>query len=163
MIMDQPQFLKSKVDVSKITWIDVFDKIESDREEKTLRIALPIENPDWNVMTLKEIILHHGDMNTIACHGDYIPLNMIPLFNYMEKYYGMKRFHQYTSFNNESNTLGYHNDTVNVIIVPIIGEMGYRVDGLGEIKMKPGDILYIPKYTFHEPLLYEPRATLSFS
>ena len=161
--MYQPQFLKKKVDVSNITWIDVFDKIESDREEKTLRIALPKENPDWNAMTLKEIILHHGATNTIACHGDYIPYNMIPLSNHMEKCYRTKHMHQYTSFNIESNTLGYHNDTVDVIIVPIIGEMGYRVDGLGEIKMKPGDILYIPKYTFHEPILYEPRATLSFS
>ena len=161
--MYQPQFLKKKVDVSKITWIDVFDKIESDRQEKTLRIALPRENPDWNLMTLKEIILHHGAMNTIACHGDYIPHNMIPLFNHMEKYYRTKHMHQYTSFNIESNTLGYHNDTVDVIIVPIIGEMGYRVDGLGEIKMEPGDMLCIPKYTFHEPILYEARATLSFS
>ena len=52
--MYQPQFLKKKVDVSKITWIDVFDKIESDRQEKTLRIALPKENPDWNLMTLRK-------------------------------------------------------------------------------------------------------------
>jgi len=161
--MNEPQFLREKVDVSNITWIDVFDKIESDREEKTLRIALPIENPDWSVMTLKELILHHGATNTIACHGDYIPHNMIPLFNHMKKYYGTKYMHQYTSFYIESNTLGYHNDTVDVIIVPIIGEMGYRVDGLGEIKMKPGDILYIPKYVHHEPILYESRATLSFS
>ena len=161
--MDQPQFLKRKVDVSKITWIDVFDKIESDREGKTLRIAVPKESHDWNVMTLKEMILHHGAKNTIACHGDYIPLNMIPILNHMKKYYGMKIFHQYISFNIESNTLGYHKDTVDVIIVPIIGIIGYNVDGLGEIKMEPGDLLYIPKYTFHEPILYEPRATLSFS
>ena len=142
--MNQPQFLKGKVDVSNITWTDVFEKIEYDRQQKTFTETV-------------------GATNTIACHGEYIPQNMIPLFNHMKKHYRMQRFHQYTSLNVESSTFGYHNDKSDVIIVPIIGKMGYRVEGLGNVKMKPGDILYIPKYVFHEPILYEPRATLSFS
>ena len=81
----------------------------------------------------------------------------------MKTTYNMRDFHQYVSLCGRSSTFGRHNDEVNVMIVPVIGDIGYTVDGLGEVIMEPGDILYIPKYVYHEPMVLGPRATLSFS
>ena len=161
--MNRPQFLKRKVDVSQITWTDVFEKLEYDRQQKTFTVIAPKIKDEDILNETEEYLVHEGAMNTIVCEGEYIPQNMFSIFDHMKTHYGMREFHQYISFNVESSTFGNHNDTVDVIIVPIIGKIGYRVNGLGEVKMEPGDILYIPKYVHHEPILYESRATLSFS
>tara|TARA_B100001113_G_scaffold353778_1_gene359800 strand:+ start:5589 stop:6074 length:486 start_codon:yes stop_codon:yes gene_type:complete len=161
--MSQAQLSKKKVDVSNITWEDVFDKMEYDRMQKTFTIISPKVKREEILNETKDIILHQGSMSTMICEGDYAPWSMRPLADYMRRKYNMREFHQYVSLNTGSSTFGRHNDNVNVMIVPIIGDIGYNVDGLGQVTMEPGDILHIPKYVYHEPIVFGPRATLSFS
>ena len=161
--MNRATLSKRKVDVDHITWPDVFDKLEKDRLNKSFTIISPKVKSEEILNQKEDIVLHQGDMHTIICEGEYVPWQMRPLFDFMWSRYGMREFHQYISFGAGSSTFGRHNDTVDVMIVPIIGKVGYRVDYLGEVEVEPGDILYIPKYVYHEPVVYGPRATLSFS
>lgn len=154
---------KRKVDVSNITWEDVFDKLEYDRLQKTFTVISPKVKSEEILNESEDVILHRGAMNTMVCEGNYTPWSMRPLAEHMKTTYNMRDFHQYVSLCGESSTFGRHNDEVDVMIVPIIGDIGYTVDGLGEVFMEPGDILYIPKYVYHEPRIFVPRATLSFS
>lgn len=161
--MSQAALTKRKVDVSNITWDDVFDKLEYDKVQKTFTVIAPKVKPEEILNETDNVILHKGSMNTMISEGSYTPWSMRPLAEHMKTCYGMRDFHQYVSLSGGSSTFGRHNDNVNVMIVPIIGDIGYLVDGLGEVIMEPGDILYIPKYVYHEPLVFGPRATLSFS
>ena len=161
--MTQAQLSKRKVDVSNITWEDVFDKLEYDRAQKNFTVIAPKVKPEEILNESEDVILHRGAMNTMVCEGNYTPWSMRPLAEHMKLNYGMGDFHQYVSLSGGSSTFGRHNDEVNVMIVPVIGDIGYTVDGLGEVFMEPGDILYIPKYVYHEPMVLGPRATLSFS
>ena len=161
--MTQPYLSKRKVDVSNITWEDVFDKMEYDRLQKTFTVIAPKVKPEEILKETKDVILHQGSMNTMICEGSYTPWSMRPLADHMKISYGMREFHQYVSLSGNATTFGRHNDNVNVMIVPIIGDIGYNVDGLGEVFMEPGDILFIPKYVYHAPKVLGPRATLSFS
>ncbi len=144
--MNRATLSKRKVDVDHITWPDVFDKLEKDRLNKSFTIISPKVKSEEILNETDSIMLHKGAMNTIICEGEYVPFQMRPLFDYMWSRYGMREFHQYVSLSAESSTFGRHNDNVDVMIVPIIGKIGYRVDGLGEVVMDPGDVLYIPKY-----------------
>ena len=161
--MRQAALTKRKVDVSNITWDDVFDKMEYDRLQKTFTVIAPKVKPEEILRETRDVILHQGPMNTMICEGSYAPRSMRPLVEHMKDQYGMIDFHQYVSFSGNSQTFGRHNDTVSVMIVPIIGDIGYVVDGLGEVFMDLGDILYVPKYVYHAPLISGPRAILSFS
>ena len=161
--MSQAKLLKRKVDVSNITWEDVFDKSEYDRLQKTFTVIAPKVKPEEILITDENVILHRGCMNTMISEGNYTPWSMRPLAEHMKINYGMRDFHQYVSLSGGSSTFGKHNDTTDVIIVPIIGDIGYGVDGLGKVIMEPGDALFIPKYVYHEPMVLGPRATLSFS
>jgi hypothetical protein len=161
--MSQAKLSKKIVDVSNITWEDVFDKLETDRQQKDFTVIAPKIKPEEILNESRTLVLHRGGMNTMISEGKYIPWSMRPLADHMKINYGMKDFHQYVSLSGGSSTFGRHNDTVDVMIVPIIGDIGYGVDGLGEVFMEPGDALFIPKYLHHEPLVLGPRATLSFS
>ena len=161
--MNRAQLSKRKVEVDNITWTDVFDKLEYDRLNKTFTVISPKVKSEEILNESDNFILHQSALNTVVCEGNYVPFQMRPLFDYMWSRYGMREFHQYVSLGAECSTFGWHNDTLDVMIVPIIGKIGYRVDGLGEVDMDPGDVLYIPKYVYHEPVVYGPRATLSFS
>lgn len=161
--MNRAALTRKKVDVDNITWNDVFEKLSYDRLNKTFTVISPKVKSEEILNESDEIILHQGATNTIVCEGHYVPFQMRPIFDYMWSRYHMREFHQYISFSDESSTFGWHNDTLDVMIVPIIGQIGYRVEGLGKVEMDPGDVLYIPKYVYHEPVVYGPRATLSFS
>ena len=161
--MTQAYLSKRKVDVSNITWEDVFDKLEYDRLQKTFTVISPKVKSEEILNESEDVILHRGAMNTMVCEGSYTPWSMRPLAEHMKINYNMRDFHQYVSLCGGSSTFGRHNDEVDVMIVPVIGDIGYTVDGLGEVFMEPGDILYIPKYVYHEPRIFVPRATLSFS
>lgn len=161
--MTQAYLSKRKADVSNITWEDVFDKLEYDRLQKTFTVISPKVKSEEILNESEDVILHRGAMNTMVCEGSYTPWSMRPLAEYMKTTYNMRDFHQYVSLCGGSSTFGRHNDEVDVMIVPVIGDIGYTVDGLGEVFMEPGDILYIPKYVYHEPRIFVPRATLSFS
>jgi ribosomal protein L16 Arg81 hydroxylase len=70
--------------------------------------------------------------------------------------------HIYYSRFKQSVTGGRHCDEMNVVIVPSMGRIKYRMDD-GEVLLKPGDALYIDSGTYHEAIHLEPRITCSFS
>jgi len=71
--------------------------------------------------------------------------------------------HLYTSFASDSNTFGRHNDDDDVLIVQSIGSMSYSFDDGCKVTLFPGDSLFIRREVYHNPIVLEPRATLSFS
>jgi len=160
---DTPYLLRKEFDVSNINWTDVFEKLEYDRKHEFFAVISPKIKPEEVLNETTDIIFHKGEMNTIVCESNYTPHQMKPLFDHMKEKYGMVEFHQYVSLSAESSTFGRHNDTQDVMIVPIIGKIGYDVDNLGRVELDPGDVLYIPKYVHHEPVVYGPRVTLSFA
>ena len=62
--MNQPQFIKGKFDVSNITWTDVFEKLEHDREEKTFTVIAPKVKEEDILYETEKNIVHEGLMNT---------------------------------------------------------------------------------------------------
>jgi len=70
--------------------------------------------------------------------------------------------HTYVSFGKDSMTFGNHDDPVDVLLVQAKGSTSYICDG-STYTLNPGDSLFIPKGSYHEPIVSGPRVTLSFS
>ena len=49
------------------------------------------------------------------------------------------------------------------MIVQSFGRVKYRFDDGSEVTLNPSDALYIPKGMYHNPIIMEPRITLSFA
>ena len=72
----------------------------------------------------------------------------------------------YISFTGGAESFGKHKDTDDVLIVQAIGRMKYILynhEIPQEFILNPGDSLFIPEGTYHDPKILEPRVTLSFS
>ena len=72
----------------------------------------------------------------------------------------------YISFTGGAESFGKHKDTDDVLIVQAIGRMKYTLythQIPQEFILSPGDSLFIPEGTYHDPTTLEPRVTLSFS
>lgn len=73
--------------------------------------------------------------------------------------------HIYASLLSNSGTFKNHQDTSDVYIVQAHGSVRYIVTEEDEQKydytVEPGDMLYIKKFLFHEPILLGPRVTMS--
>ena len=67
----------------------------------------------------------------------------------------------YISFTGGAESFDKHKDTDDVLIVQAIGRMKYTLDK--DYILNPGDSLFIPEGTYHDPSTLEPRVTLSFS
>ena len=76
---------------------------------------------------------------------------------------GVSIIHVYVSFTDTAPTYPKHNDPCDVLIVQAVGEVAYRFDDGNIVEMKPGDALNIPVGTNHEPIVKQPRITLSCS
>ncbi len=153
---------RRKVDVSNIIWDDVIDKINYDVQMQEFSVIHDKPQKHNVLAKTKERILLNTPPPTIICEGSYAPYSFKPIVDQF-KLYGMDQFHTYVSFCKGSSTFGRHNDIDNVMICPIVGKIGYTVDELGRVELDPGDVLYIPRYVYHEPHVYGPRAILSFS
>ena len=72
----------------------------------------------------------------------------------------------YISFTGGAESFDKHKDTDDVLIVQAIGRMKYTLynhQTPQEFILNPGDSLFIPEGTYHDPTTLEPRVTLSFS
>lgn len=160
----RPRVKRQEVDVSGITWADILKKLAYDIQTGSFtQIAHHIESDDV-LNENDEIVLTKNAPPTIICEGHKSPFVFNKIITAMKKL-GMKEYHTYISFCDNAPTFGRHNDDSDVIIVPVIGTVSYDVEGLGlgYVDLDPGDLLYIPKYCYHTPRVYGPRATLSFS
>ena len=52
---------------------------------------------------------------------------------------------------------------MDVLIVQAIGSVCYSFDDGKIFRLNPGDSIFIPKGVYHNPIVLEPRVTLSFS
>ncbi len=89
--------------------------------------------------------------------------------NFMKQRYGVKLGHIYANWVKHGHQYGRHNDDMSVIIVQMWNSVSYCVESpYGEKKhtsytLQPGDAIYIRAGTYHTPIIYGERATMSFS
>ena len=87
----------------------------------------------------------------------------------MTSLYGVKNAHVYANWIKHGHQYGRHNDKMDVIIVQMWNNVSYCVESpYGEKKhtsytLQPGDAIYIRAGTWHTPIIYGERATMSFS
>ena len=87
----------------------------------------------------------------------------------MTSLYGVKNAHVYANWIKHGHQYGRHNDDMDVIIVQMWNNVSYCVESpYGEKKhtsytLQPGDAIYIRAGTWHTPIIYGERATMSFS
>ena len=135
--------------VKNITWEDIIDKISFE-------------------FSLDEIIARviSNDLNppTFVLPSNYFPNSInIAYEEVCSETKNQMEMHLYTSFAPNSDTFGRHNDDQDVLIVQSIGIISYSFDDGSKVTLIPGDSLFIKKGVYHNPIVYEPRATLSFS
>ena len=111
----------------------------------------------------KIIISDNETIPTIVLHNNFYPKTIQTAFDEVKDKIFIRILHIYTSFSRDSKTFGRHCDDEDVILVQSKGKTGYKFDNGEEIILSPGDSLFIPKGVYHDPILYEPRVTLSFS
>ena len=133
-------------DCKYVCWEDVIDKINHEHLHNT-----------------HKVIAKNNNFPSLVLHNDYYPSTIQSAYTEVEKKYNTKELHIYLSFAKGSSTFGRHCDTMDVIIVQSIGSMSYTFDDESEVTMNPGDSLFIPKGVYHNPIVFEPRVTLSFS
>ena len=130
-----------------IIWEDVIFQMSEEFKNKTHRLVVN----DLNVSP------------TIVLHGYHFPNTIGEAFREVNSEIGTNHMHIYTSFGENSSTFGRHKDSMDVIIVQSIGSICYSFDDGKIYKLDPGDSIYIPKNVYHNPIVLEPRVTLSFS
>lgn len=141
------QHKKNNFEVCKnITWDDVIKKINQEYGANTHRL-----------------VANNNELPLFVLHNNYYPQTIQLAYNEVQKEYNIQELHIYLSFARGSSTFGRHCDTMDVIIVQSIGDMLYTFDDGSEVVMNPGDSLFIPKGVYHNPIVFEPRVTLSFS
>ena len=138
----QNHFQKCK----EITWQDVIEKIDN-------------ASFNGNCTTISKST--HAP--TIVLDDQYYINSMKFSYEEVKKETGINFMHVYTSLGRNALTFGRHCDEVDVLIVQSVGNMDYKFDCGTSVTIKPGDSLYIPKTVYHDPIVYEPRITLSFS
>jgi hypothetical protein len=99
----------------------------------------------------------------IILHSDFYPGSVQSAFDEVSQDCGVKILHIYTSFSQSPPTFGRHCDDVDVLIVQSFGKVKYKFDDGSIVEMNPGDAIHIPKGIYHNPVVFEPRITLSFS
>tara|TARA_R110001583_G_scaffold64703_3_gene187481 strand:+ start:824 stop:1261 length:438 start_codon:yes stop_codon:yes gene_type:complete len=132
---------------AQVTWGDVIEKFDKESSDYPHHILANSNDPfsSW-VLTTPEL-----------------PHTLKAAFDEVKKTDDITVLHVYASLTAQSSTFGRHKDTMDVLLVQAIGETGYRFDDGRTINLKPNDGLIIKKGVYHEPIISEPRVTLSFS
>lgn len=125
----------------EITWNDMIEKL-----------SYEFDNDD------PKFLINPYTLPTFVCHTDYYPKSFLDAFNEVN----YSEMHVYCSLGKQAPTFGNHKDTVDVLIVQAFGKILYKIENK-EYHLDPGDSLFIPAYVYHEPVIIEPRITLSFS
>lgn len=128
-----------------ISWDDVIEKISQESSKMVVLYENSSPNPP-----------------TFFLMGDYYPGTIGETFQSVSNDSGVEVMHMYTSFGYDSSTFGNHYDPVDVLLVQAKGSTSYRCDDV-TYTLNPGDSLFIPKESYHEPIVSGPRVTLSFS
>jgi hypothetical protein len=132
---------------AQVTWGDVIKKFDRDSSNYSLHV---FANPNDN-------------LSSLVLTSPFLPPSIQSAFDEVQKTNEITVLHVYASLSSQSSTFGRHKDSMDVLLVQAIGETGYRFDDGTVITLKPNDGLIIKKGIYHEPIISEPRVTLSFS
>jgi ribosomal protein L16 Arg81 hydroxylase len=130
--------------VKEVTWEDTLNRLDQEFNQRSHTFITDGVAPP-----------------TFVTHTDFYPGSVQSAFDEVSSVFPVTDLHIYISVAGNSKTFGRHKDDMNVLIVPAIGDIIYRMDD-GEYRMSPGDALYIPSGVYHCPLVLGPRVTLSF-
>tara|TARA_B100000131_G_C17756264_1_gene467243 strand:- start:76 stop:576 length:501 start_codon:yes stop_codon:yes gene_type:complete len=133
----------------KVTWDDVIDKMDHDLREDHCRIVGEGDGKFPSLFTFS---------------NNYFPGTLYPALEEVDlQESSINSMHVYASFTRGAPTYGRHNDDTDVIIVQARGNMTYGFDDGRYAHLEPGDSLFIPAYTYHNPICNKgPRISLSF-
>jgi len=147
MIHQNYQYRRNDFNLCKnIKWSDVIKKIDHEYLNNSYKL-----------------LLSDNELPSFVLHNNYYPETLQLAYSEVEQKYDIKNLHVYLSFAQKSSTFGRHCDTMDVIIVQSIGRMIYEFDDGVHVIMNPGDSLFISKGVYHNPIVLEPRVSLSFS
>ena len=139
-------FSENKYPIAKdISWDDVIEKISKEY---------------LGMIMINDMETYH--LPTFFLRHDYYPGTIGETFKVVSEDCGVEVMHTYISFAKDSTTFGKHNDPVDVLLVQAKGTSSYLCDDV-TYTLNPGDSLFLPKGTYHEPIVPGPRVTLSFS
>lgn len=156
--------------VESIEWDDVMEKASNEFSTdpfsgvviwNDLEIHLK-NNPSKENNFRKTIYRHFTNPPTFLLNNNYYPGSLGTVFEKISEEQKVKVMHVYFSFGKDNITFGNHYDDLNVLIVQAKGRVKYNCSNV-VYTLNPGDSLYIPKETYHDPIITEPRITLSFS
>ena len=142
----------------EVTWNDMIDKLSYEFDNDNPKFIIDaLETFDVSLRGIRA--LHSNVPPTFVCHTDYYPGAFLNAFNEVKNYSEM---HVYCSLGKKSLTFGNHKDDVDVLLVQSVGKITYDIEGK-IYNLNPGDSLFIPSGTYHNPIITQPRITLSFS
>ena len=152
-----------------IEWEDCIQKTAREFEWNTTRVL-------YDSKTLPTVVLHEEG---------YRPRSIGKTFNVIKNQltttehdsisntwlWNIKHMHIYYSIGFKAVTFGRHQDQEDVMITQAYGTMKYLMDDgtpeeilpQEEVILEQGDSLWIKEGTWHDPIVTEPRITLSLS
>jgi hypothetical protein len=134
--------------VKRVLFNELKEYFKIEKQLNTLRV---IDNKPTN------------DPSFVCRLNDNLPTTLQCAYDEVNRDGAWPSMHIYSTFSYKGNTFGRHKDTCNVLIVQSKGSMMYRFDNNRICILKPGDSLLIPMGIYHDPIVIEPRITLSFS
>lgn len=134
-------------DVSHITWDDVVEKINKDFSTGDYDI---IQGP------------YSNRTPTFVLKGSWFPESFINVIDQMplRAEVDPHNIDLYVSFSGDAKSHDRHYDFYDIELIQLIGKMRYLVNDEPVI-LHPGDSLFMPVETYHEPHAPGPRVTLS--
>lgn len=132
--------------VKNVSWDDVIAKISKEYKDETCEI----------------FIKNYSIPPTIVCRSPEYSNTIMDAYNEVKEKIDVKDLHIYTSLGTYSSSLGRHTDPMDVLIVQAVGSVEYFFDDGSTYRLEPGDSIYIPENTYHNPIILSHRITLSF-
>lgn len=131
--------------VTELKWEDIIKKIDYEFS-----------------LNLHKYITDGINSPTFVTHSSFYPGSIQEAFDEVKEKFPVEDLHIYTSFAAKSKTFGLHKDSMSVLIVASIGKIQYTLEESQVVTLQPGDALFIPAGMYHDPVILEPRVTLSF-
>jgi mannose-6-phosphate isomerase-like protein (cupin superfamily) len=133
-------------DVSQVTWDDVIEKINRD-----------FSSGDYDIISSVS-----GKTPTFILKGAWLPDSIMNVVDQMKlrDEVDLHNIDLYVSFSGHAKSHDNHYDFYAIELIQLIGKMRYFVNDEPCV-LHPGDSLFMPVETYHEPHAPGPRVTLS--
>lgn len=132
---------------------------------------LNLVTPSWDeILNLLNQAIVAGDKRKILENLGFVLYNAEQIPSVNEVFSKIKKItdlscsaHCYISLLEISSTFGRHNDTSDVFFWQVQGKTHWRVEqgSVFEYELSPNDLIYIPRFIFHEVRPLTPRVGIS--